>query len=262
MFRPNRSSLQGRSKVAQKSQSSGGGGGAAVVAALIVGAAIVAGALLIQSSVREAASEVATLREALPSPSPDDAPSPSRRAARPGRPDPSRRYAIDTEGSPSRGAEEAKLAIVEFSDFQCPFCGRVRPTLDRIEEEYGDKVRIVFKHLPLRMHPKAPAAHAAAEAAHRQGKFWEMHDRIFENQSQMSPEKYVEYAEEMGLDVEQFKRDVAAADVKETIQEDMAEAARLGVTGTPAFFINGRFLSGAQPFPAFEALIEEELGTG
>jgi protein-disulfide isomerase len=120
-------------------------------------------------------------------------------------------------------------------------------------------VQIVFKHLPLRMHSKAPAAHAATEAAHRQGKFWEMHDRIFGNQRELSPQKYLEYASEMGLDVEKFKRDVVSEAVKKRVDADAQEAARLGVTGTPGFFVNGRYLSGAQPFAEFKRLIDEEL---
>ena len=149
---------------------------------------------------------------------------------------------------------------MEFSDFQCPFCGRVTPTLRQIEREYGDRVRIVFQHLPLRMHSKAPAAHAAAEAAHRQGKFWEMHDLIFANQREMSEAKYVEYAEQIGIDVDRFNRDVVSADVKAKVDADAAEAEKLGVTGTPGFFVNGRFLSGAQPFSAFKTVIDRELG--
>ena len=120
-------------------------------------------------------------------------------------------------------------------------------------------MQIVFKHLPLRMHSKAPAAHAATEAAHRQGKFWEMHDRIFGNQREMSPQKYLEYASEMGLDVEKFKRDVVSEAVKKRVDADAQEAARLGVTGTPGFFVNGRYLSGAKPFAEFKRLIDEEL---
>jgi len=120
-------------------------------------------------------------------------------------------------------------------------------------------VQIVFKHLPLRMHSKAPAAHAAAEAAHRQGKFWEMHDRIFANQRQLSPEKYLEYAQEIGLDLDKFKRDSTSPDVKKRVDDDARQAASLGVTGTPGFFVNGRFLSGAKPFAAFKTLLDEEL---
>ncbi len=120
-------------------------------------------------------------------------------------------------------------------------------------------MQIVFKHLPLRIHSKAPAAHAAAEAAHRQGKFWEMHDRIFANQRQMSPAKYEEWAQEIGLDMERFKRDSASAEVKKRVDTDAQQAASLGVTGTPGFFINGRFLSGAKPFAAFKTMLDEEL---
>jgi len=236
-------------------------GSQTLVAALILGVAIVAGALLIRISVDNAAREVAGLKEALVRGGPQ-APEPSQAAAQPGRPDPGRRYSVNTQGSPSKGNASAKLAIVEFSDFQCPFCRRVNPTLAQIEKEYGDKVRVVFKHLPLEMHAKAPAAHAAAEAAHQQGKFWEMHDLIFGNQEAMSPEKYVEYAKQLNLDVARFQRDIASAQVKARIDADSAEAERLGVTGTPAFFVNGRFLSGAQPFPAFKELIDQELGRG
>jgi protein-disulfide isomerase len=113
--------------------------------------------------------------------------------------------------------------------------------------------------MPLSIHPKAPAAHAAAEAAHRQGKFWEMHDKIFEKQREMSPEKYLEYAAELELDVEQFKKDIASAEIKSRIDADSRDAQKVGATGTPAFFVNGRFLSGAKPFEAFKEVIDEEL---
>jgi protein-disulfide isomerase len=232
-----------------------------VAAALIVGASIVAGALLVRSSVEGASLQLADLKGAVESMEAAAPAAPARAAAaRPGRPDPARRYAVNTKDSPVKGNPEAQIAIVEFSDFQCPFCGRVTPTLKQIEREYGDKVRIVFKHLPLPMHPKAPAAHAAAEAAHRQGKFWEMHDLIFADQRAMSEEKYGEYAAQLGLDLEKFKADAASSEVKKRIDDDASEARRLGVTGTPGFFVNGRFLSGAQPFDAFKSLIDEELG--
>ena len=109
------------------------------------------------------------------------------------------------------------------------------------------------------MHKKAPAAHAAAEAAHQQGKFWEMHDKIFGAQREMSPEKYLEYASAIGLDVDQYKKDLGSKKVKERIDGDTKAASKLGVTGTPGFFINGRFLSGAQPFDSFKRIIDEEL---
>jgi protein-disulfide isomerase len=235
-------------------------GAPTLVAALIVSAALVGSATLLKSSVDRTTAEIGAVKDALGRLEASAA-RPAA-AAQAGRPDPSRRYTVNTNGSPSRGKDTAKIAIVEFSDFQCPFCGRVTPTLEEVRKNYADDVRIVFKHLPLSMHPKAPAAHAAAEAAHRQGKFWEMHDRIFANQAEMSPEKYVEYAQQLGLDVEKFKRDVASEEVKQRIAADASEAAKLGVSGTPGFFVNGRFLSGAQPYASFDALIKEELGRG
>jgi protein-disulfide isomerase len=236
---------------------------AIVLAALLLGGSVVAAGLLVQRplvrGVEELAglrAEMASLEEAVKA---GAGPAARQQAARPNLPDPSQRYEVKTDGSPVMGSKSAKIEIVEFSDFQCPFCSRVTPTLKQVHEEYGDRVRIVFKHLPLGIHPKAPDAHAAAEAAHRQGKFWEMHDKIFANQREMAPEKYVEYATQLGLDVERFKKDVVSAEVKQKIDADSQEAARLNVRGTPGFFINGRYLSGAQPFGAFKQRIDEEL---
>ncbi len=112
------------------------------------------------------------------------------------------------------------------------------------------------------MHKDAPAAAAATEAAHLQGKFWEMHDLIFANQRQLSAEKFYEHAATLGLDVARFKKDYVSAETKKKVDADSKEAGSLGVTGTPAFFINGRFLNGAKPFEAFKALIDKELGSG
>ena len=234
-----------------------------VVAALILGACVVASSLLIQSSIESASGEIAAIRTTVAGLQAAAArPAPAAAPARPGRPDPSRNYSVNTKGSPAKGPDSAKVTVVEFSDFQCPFCSRVNPTMDEIQKAYGDQVRIVFKHLPLRIHSKAPQAHAAAEAAHRQGKFWEMHDAIFANQRDLSEETYVKYAGEIGLDVDRFKKDMAAAEIKAKIDADAKEASTLGVTGTPGFFINGRFLSGARPFDSFKTLIDEELKKG
>jgi protein-disulfide isomerase len=233
-----------------------------VLAAAILGGAVVAGSFVLGSGLDSITEELAVLADAVESaaeaPRPSPAPAPTARRGV----DPGRRHTVDTKGSPAKGPEDAKVTIVEFSDFQCPFCSRVLPTLDQIREEYPDEVRVVFKHLPLRMHAKAPAAHAAAEAAHRQGRFWEMHDRIFQNQREMAPERYVEYAQEMGLDVDRFQSDVASSDVKDRVDGDAEQASSLGVSGTPGFFINGRFLSGARPFADFKRMIDEELGRG
>ncbi len=230
-----------------------------VIAALILGASVVGASFVIRSSVDRVTGELEDMRSAMGAP-PDAAK--AARRARGSKPDPDRRYTINTKGSPTRGPALARISIVEFSDFQCPFCARVTPTMDKLVTEYGDKVRIVFKNLPLSIHSKAPAAHAAAEAAHRQGKFWEMHDRIFADQRNLAPEAFEGYAADMGLDMDRYRADVASSDVKKRIGADMEEAQKLGVTGTPGFFINGRFVSGAQPFETFKRLIDEELDKG
>jgi len=123
-------------------------------------------------------------------------------------------------------------------------------------------VRIVFKHMPLPFHTNAPAAHAAAEAALMQGKFWEMHDLIFKNQRNLSAATFEGYAKDIGLDVAQYNKDLNSPALKKRIDGDTSQARSLGATGTPAFFINGRFLSGAQPIDAFKRLIDEALKKG
>jgi protein-disulfide isomerase len=238
-------------------------GGQGIVAAAILGLCILGGAFLLSRSIDAAGDRLVTVTEAVEAMKVAFEKSGTRpRAERPSRrrrPDPERVYQIDTANSPARGPAEAPVTLVEFSDFQCPYCARVSPTLKAIEKEYGDRVRVVFKHLPLSMHPKAPAAHAAAEAARLQGRFWEMHDKIFENQREMSEAKYVEWAGELGLDVERFEKDVRSRAVRDRVQADQREAAALGVSGTPSFFLNGRFMSGAKPYAEFKRLIDEEL---
>ena len=117
----------------------------------------------------------------------------------------------------------------------------------------------MWKHLPLAMHKDAPAAHAASVAAQKQGKFWEFHDKLFANQRQIKPDNLKQYAQELGLDMERFDRDMLDLTNKKLIDADKAEAATMGVTGTPGFFVNGRFLRGAKPFEAFATLINAEL---
>ena len=227
-----------------------------IVAAVLVSLSVIGGSFFVASSLDRATAELVKVTGAL-----EELPlavAPGGRGARPGI-DPARQYPIEVGESPTRGESNAKVTIVEWSDFQCPFCNRVEPTLKQIEQEYGDSVRIVFKHLPLEIHPAARAAHAAAEAAHRQGKFWAMHDRIFLNQRDLSPETLLGYAKEIGLDVGRYQRDVDSAEVKKAIEQDVEQAQKLGVGGTPAFFINGRNLSGAQPFPNFKRMIDEAL---
>ena len=239
-------------------------GGSIIVASIVLGLAIVTGSFILKSSMDTSSQQLAAVlgeigeMNAKIAAAPSGA-QPAARPSRPNRPDPSRKYEVDIGSSPAKGPDSAPVKIVEWSDFQCPFCRRAGPTLAQIEEEYGDKVQIVFKHMPLSMHTKARPAHAAAEAAGMQGKFWEMHDKIFADQRNLSPAAYEKYAADLGLDVEKFKKDSASAEVEKRINADYAQATKLGVTGTPAFFVNGRFLSGAQPFASFKVLIDEEL---
>jgi protein-disulfide isomerase len=174
-------------------------------------------------------------------------------------PDPNKAYTVNTAGSPSRGDASAAVTIAEFSDFQCPFCSRVGPTLERVRQVYGDKVRVVWKHNPLPMHKDAPLAHLAAVAAAEQGKFWEYHDRLFANQQKLQRPFLSQYARELGLDVARFDRAVDSKAGQPKIDVDAAEGRSLGVSGTPAFFINGHFLNGAQPFEKFAEVINGEL---
>jgi len=235
-------------------------GGGLVAAALILGASILGGAYLLTMSIDRGSAQIAGLSESmkLAAKAPAAAARPSAPSA-PGRPDPKKNYDIKVGKSPVRGAKDAKVTIVEWADFQCPFCVRVNPTLEQVAKEYGDKVNFSFTHLPLSMHSKARAAHQASEAAHRQGKFWEMHDRIFAKPRDLSPETYLRYANEMGLDIDQYNSDFESSSVRKVIDDDLAMASKLGVQGTPSFFINGRFVSGAQPYGAFARLIDEAL---
>jgi protein-disulfide isomerase len=236
---------------------------ATIVGALILGLAVVAGGYLVSSSLDKSSARLGDIHSAIAEMAKNaqavakaPAPTPARRRG----PDPNRKYDVEVGRAPVRGPDDAKVTIVEFSDFQCPFCAKVGPTLKKIEEEYGDKVRIAFKQLPLDFHAKAVPASKAALAAAKQGKFWEMHDLIFANQKELGTEKYSAWASELGLDVEQFKKDMASEDIQKWIDSDKLEAAKLGVTGTPSFFVNGYFLSGAQPFEAFKVAIDKQLG--
>ncbi len=185
-----------------------------------------------------------------------DAPKPT---VRPGRPDPDARYRVDVDSSHSKGPADAKVTVVIFSDFQCPYCKRVESTLDEVERRYKADVRFVFRHNPLAFHKDAMPAAKAAEAAGRQGKFWEMHALLFANNRQLTQENFERWAKELGLNVGQFKRDMNDAKLASSIDRDQKAANKVGARGTPAFFINGRHLSGAQPFAKFESLIDEEM---
>jgi protein-disulfide isomerase len=234
-------------------------GRSTLIAALLVSLSIIGGSFFVANSLDRATAQLELATEMLEDLPLAVAAGPNARPKRPQRPDAGKEYEVEIGSAPTRGGEDAAVTIVEWSDFQCPFCNRVSPTLVQIREEYGDRVRFVFKHMPLSIHPQAAGAHAAAEAAHRQGRFWDMHDRLFENQRDLRVETLAGYAIEMGLDMDQYKSDVEGEEVAKRISDDLAQAQKLGVTGTPSFFINGRFLSGAQPFANFKRYIDEAL---
>jgi len=179
----------------------------------------------------------------------------------PGQPDDKTRFRAEVKGAPVKGAKDALVTIVQFSDYQCPFCSRVEPTINQVMKEYQGKVRVAWRDLPLPFHPNAMPAAIAARAAGEQGKYWEMHDKIFADQQHLDRETYEKYAGELGLNMGKFKTALDAQKGKEAIEADAAAGGKIGARGTPAFFINGKFLSGAQPFEAFKAKIDEELKT-
>jgi len=161
---------------------------------------------------------------------------------------------------PALGNANAAVTLVEFSDFQCPFCARVMPTLKRVRETYGDRVRIVWKDFPLTsIHPQAFKAAEAGQCAREQGKFWELHDRLFANQQALQPDSLKKYAAESGLDAAKFNACLDTAKYGDRVQEQMGVGTRLGVSSTPAVFVNGRLVSGAQPYDVFTRIIDEEL---
>jgi protein-disulfide isomerase len=162
-------------------------------------------------------------------------------------------------GEPVKGPATAPVTVVEYSEFQCPFCGRVSPTVRQVMETYGDKVRLVFRDFPLPFHDKAEPASEAAQCAHSQGKFWEYHDKLFANQQALDADNLKKYAAEVGLDTAAFNQCFDEGKFKAVVEANHAGGEALGVQGTPAFFINGRFLSGAVPFEAFQEIIDAEL---
>jgi protein-disulfide isomerase len=168
------------------------------------------------------------------------------------------RVTVEAKG-PSKGAAAAKVTIVEFSDFQCPFCSKAEPSVDEVMKTYSDKVKVVFRHFPLDFHDKAFKAAEAAACAEDQGKFWEFHKTLFANQGALAIEDLKTHAKTLGLDTAKFNECLDGGKMKTKVDADMAAAKAVGVNGTPAFFINGVMLSGAQPFEKFKEVIDAEL---
>lgn len=175
-------------------------------------------------------------------------------------PPPVVRVQVSTDGAPIRGIADAPVTLVEFSDFHCPFCKRVQSTLTKVLEKYPGKVRLLFRHLPLdALHPQARSAAEASWCAQDQGKFWEYHDLLFANAPKAAEDDLKHYAEQIVLDMRTFESCLSQNAHRDSVQRDIDEVTRLGMSGTPAFFINGRFLNGAQPLEKFVQLIDEEF---
>ena len=161
--------------------------------------------------------------------------------------------------APVLGVVDAPVTIIAFSDFQCPYCRKVQPVLQALQDRYPGKIRLAFKHFPLGFHKQSPDLHRAALAAGRQGRFWEMHDALFALRYPPAKEELLRMAVDMGLDGSQFLADLKAPSVERRLQGDIAEGRAAGVTGTPTFFINGEKLVGAQPVDIFSTRIDRQL---
>jgi len=168
------------------------------------------------------------------------------------------RVAVKAEG-PARGRADAPVTIVEFSDFECPFCGHAVQTLQQVEKKYGDNVRIVFRDYPLFSHRTAKRAAEAAHCADEQGKFWEMHDRLFSKGGPLSDADIYRFATQAGIDRDKFGQCLTSGKYKEAWKVSQDEGNRVGVSSTPSFFINGRMIVGALGYDAFSKIIDEEL---
>lgn len=172
-----------------------------------------------------------------------------------------------SENDHIRGNKESGVTLIEYSDFQCPACGAYYPMVKKLEEELGDKVAFVYRNFPLRqLHPNAQIAAQAAEAAGNQGKFWEMHDTLFEKQKEWSSqnkdqtkETLAQYAQSFGLNADQFKNDLESKETKQKVDDDYSSGTRYEVDATPTFFLNGKKIESPKNYSEFKKSIEEVL---
>lgn len=170
------------------------------------------------------------------------------------------KVAVDVTKDGVKGNKnDALVTLVEFSEFQCPFCSKINPTMDKIMQVYGDNVRVVFKHSPLSFHKDAFLASEASLCANAQGKFWEYHDKLFANQRKLKPENLQQYAGDLGLNLDAFKRCLSSHQFKAQVAADQELATKVTARGTPNIFINGQKLTGAQPFESFKPIIDAKL---
>lgn len=165
---------------------------------------------------------------------------------------------VSVDDDPVLGAKDAMVTIIEFSDFECPYCRRVQPTLKRLLKEYEGQVRLVFRDFPLSIHKSAQKAAEAAQCAGEQDKFWPYHDKLFE-QTALAPSDLKKYASELALDVDQFTACLDAGKYAQEVADDMKDGQAVGVSSTPSFFINGQPLSGAVPYERFQELVDAAI---
>ena len=163
-----------------------------------------------------------------------------------------------TGGENFLGPENAKVTIEEYSDFECPFCGQVQPTIKQIMEKYPE-VRLVYKHFPLSFHKNSWKAAEASECAAEQGKFWEYNEKLFENHDALYVPMLKDYAKQIGMDAGRFDRCLDSGTMFDKVKTDQQEGLEKGVDGTPGFFVNDRMISGAQPLSVFDAAVRAEL---
>jgi protein-disulfide isomerase len=178
-----------------------------------------------------------------------------------GRPqlDPNKVYNIPVGDSPIQGAKDGKVTIVEFSDYQCPFCSQAEPLIDQVLAAYPKDVKRTYKQFPLTsIHPNAMPASKAALAAGKQGKFWEMHSKLFANARELTPDNFKKWAGELKLDVARFEKDMASPEVQAQVDREMQEARAADVTGTPTIFVNGKRLQ-QRSFDGFKAAVDAAL---
>ena len=165
---------------------------------------------------------------------------------------------INVTGSPFKGTADAPVTIALFTDFQCPYCARIVPLLNQVLEKNQGKVKLVFKNFPLNNHQFARKAATAALAAGRQGKFWELHDRLFQNYNRLNDQVVQEQAQQLGLDMQKFEKDMNDPQIAQVINQDLQEGAKAGVRGTPTIYVNGALLRNSN-LEGFQAAIDKEL---
>lgn len=161
--------------------------------------------------------------------------------------------------APRRGPANARVVVVEFADYQCPYCRRIHPELKKLQDEFGDQLVLVFKDFPLPMHPHAEKAAEAARCAGEQGKFWDFHDLLFDHSSDLEVPQLKEHARALKLDAARFDKCLDSGEEASGVEKDREQAQSLGITGTPSFFINGHFLSGAVDYVTLRQIVEQQL---